>query len=64
MATIAIVTTTATTAVSMMKMNQAARFAACGEGCVIPMVLINAFDMRRISFIVFGWCSDPNSSRN
>jgi len=36
----------ASTAVSMMTMNQAARFAACGEGWVIPMVLIKAFAMN------------------
>ena len=64
MATNAMVATAATTAVSMTTMNQAARFAACGEGWVIPMVLMKAFEMRRMNFIVFGWCSDPNSSRN
>jgi hypothetical protein len=34
----------------MMKMNQAARLAALGEGWVMPMVLMNAFDMKRRSF--------------
>jgi hypothetical protein len=46
MATTAMVATAAITVVSMMKMNQAARFAACGEGWVIPMVLMNAFEMK------------------
>jgi hypothetical protein len=50
MATIAMVATTVITAVSMMKMNHAARFAACGEGCVMPMVLMNAFEMKWMSF--------------
>jgi hypothetical protein len=57
------VATTAITAVSMMKMNQAARFAACGEGWVIPMVLMKAFEMSRMNFTLFGWCDGPNSSR-
>lgn len=51
MATTAMVATAATTALSMMKMNHAARFAACGEGWVIPIVLIKAFEMRRMNFI-------------
>ena len=53
MATTAMVATAAITAVSMMKMNQAARFAACGEGWVIPMVLINRFEMSRMNFTLF-----------
>ncbi len=51
MATIAMVITTASTALSMMKMNQAARFAACGEGWVMPMVLIKAFAMNWMNFM-------------
>lgn len=51
MATTAMVATTAITAQSMMKMNQEARFAACGEGWVIPMVLMKAFEMSRMNFI-------------
>lgn len=51
MATIAMVATAAMTALSMMMMNHAARFAACGEGWVIPIVLIKAFEMRRMNFI-------------
>lgn len=54
MAVNAMVATAASTAVSMAKMNQAARFAACGEGWVIPMVLMKAFEMRRMNFIFFG----------
>jgi len=46
MATIATVATAASTAASMMTMNHAARFAAWGEGWVIPMVLIKAFAMN------------------
>ncbi len=52
MARVAIVATTAITPASMMTMNQAARFAAFGEGWVIPMVLMKAFEMSRRSFIV------------
>jgi hypothetical protein len=46
----AIVTTVARTEDNMMKMNQAARLAALGEGWVMPMVLIKAFEMKRRSF--------------
>jgi hypothetical protein len=53
MATIAMVATAASTSVSMVTMNQAARFAALGEGWVIPMVLMKAFEMRRRNFMVF-----------
>jgi hypothetical protein len=53
MATIAMVATAASTTVSMVTMNQAARFAALGEGWVIPMVLMKAFEMRRRSFTFF-----------
>jgi hypothetical protein len=35
----------------MATMNNAARLAACGEGWVIPMVLIKAFEMRRRNFM-------------
>jgi hypothetical protein len=54
MARNAIVATTASTVDSMMKMNHAARFAALGEGWVMPMVLMKAFEMKRRSF-TFGW---------
>ena len=53
MATMAMVATVAITAVSMITMNQAARFAACGEGWVMPMVLIKAFATNMMNFIVF-----------
>jgi hypothetical protein len=53
MATTAMVATVARTSASMVTMNQAARFAACGEGCVIPIVLMKAFEMRRRNFILF-----------
>jgi hypothetical protein len=42
-----------TTAESRATMNHAARFAACGEGWVIPMVLMKAFEMNRRKFIFF-----------
>jgi site-specific recombinase len=64
MATIAMVTTAASTAESMMTMNQAARFAACGEGWVIPMVLIKAFAMNWMNFMSVRWVGGRNSSRN
>ena len=51
MAATAMVTTAASTAVSMMTMNKAARFAAWGEGWVIPIVLIKAFAMNWINFM-------------
>jgi hypothetical protein len=57
MATIAMVATAAITVVSMMTMNHAARLAASGEGWVIPMVLMKAFAMMWMSFMV------PGSSR-
>ena len=38
-----------------MTMNQAARLAACGDGCVIPMVLIKAFAMNWMNFMSFRW---------
>lgn len=50
MATIA---TPISTKKSMMAMNQAARLAARGEGWVIPMVLMKAFEMKRRNFMVF-----------
>lgn len=43
----------ATTAESRATMNHAARFAVCGEGWVIPMVLMKAFEMSRRRFISF-----------
>jgi hypothetical protein len=62
MARIAIVATAASTTVSIVTMNQAARFADLGEGWVIPMVLMKAFDMRRRSFTLFrcSVCSDSS----
>jgi hypothetical protein len=53
MARAAMVTTAASTAVSMATMNQAARFAASGDGWVMPMVLMKAFEMRRRNFMDF-----------
>jgi hypothetical protein len=35
----------------MMTMNHAARLAACGEGWVIPIVLIKAFAMNWMIFM-------------
>jgi hypothetical protein len=40
-----------TTAESRATMNQAARFWPSGEGWVIPMVLMKAFEMSRRRFI-------------
>ncbi len=48
----AMVTIAATTTVSIVRMNQAARLCACGEGWVMPMVLMNAFEMKRRNFIL------------
>jgi hypothetical protein len=48
----------------MMKMNQAARFAACGEGWVIPMVLMKAFAINRMNFMTLRWWDDLDGSRN
>jgi hypothetical protein len=42
----------AKTTVSKVTMNQAARLAAWGEGWVMPMVLMKAFEMKRRSFTV------------
>jgi hypothetical protein len=64
MATTAMVATAEITAISMMKMNQAARFAACGEGWVIPMVLMKAFEMRRMNFMRLSMLFESNGSRN
>jgi len=55
MATTAMVTTAASTAESMMTMNQAARLAAWGEGWVIPMVLMKAFAMNWMNFMSLRW---------
>ena len=52
MANSAIEATRVMTAISMTTMNFAARFAASGEGWVIPIVLIKAFAMSRINFMV------------
>jgi hypothetical protein len=54
MARNAMVATMASTADSMTKMNHAARFAAFGDGWVMPMVLMKAFEMKRRSFTL-GW---------
>jgi hypothetical protein len=51
MASEAMVATPTMTAESMMTMNQAARFSAWGEGWVIPMVLMKAFEMSRRNFM-------------
>ena len=64
MATIAMVATAAITAESKITMNQAARFAACGEGWVIPMVLIKAFAMNWMNFMFLRWLVGTDSSRN
>ena len=53
MATTAMVATATITVASMMTMNHAARFAAWGEGWVIPMVLMKAFAMSRMNFMAF-----------
>jgi hypothetical protein len=39
----------------MMNMNQAARVAALGEGWVMPMVLMKAFEMKSRSFTMIWW---------
>jgi len=54
MAKKAMVATAAMTAVSMVTMNKAARFAAWGEGWVMPMVLMKAFAMKWRNFIGLG----------
>jgi hypothetical protein len=51
MARVAIVATIAITVASMITMNQAARFSAFGEGWVMPIVLMKAFEMSRRSFM-------------
>ncbi len=53
MASNAMVVTAIRTAHNIVKMNQAARFAAFGEGCVMPIVLMNAFEMKRSSFTFY-----------
>ena len=63
MATMAMVATAASTSVSMVTMNQAARLSAWGEGCVMPMVLMNALEMRRRNFTAIGCASWSDSSR-
>ena len=50
MARMAMVATAARTAASMVTMNKVARLAAWGEGWVMPMVLMKAFEMKRRSF--------------
>jgi hypothetical protein len=53
----------AATAESKATMNHAARFAASGEGWVIPMVLMKAFEMSRRSFMSLQrrWFQDSRS---
>lgn len=51
MAKYAMTATTVITAASIATMNHAARFAACGDGCVIPIVLMKAFEIIRRNFI-------------
>jgi hypothetical protein len=53
MARIAMVMTPATTPASRVTMKNAARFASRGDGWVMPMVLMKAFEMSKRSFI--GW---------
>ena len=45
------IVTAASTASSMAEMIQAARMAVRGEGLVIPIVLMKAFEMNSISFM-------------
>jgi hypothetical protein len=52
MATNAMVATPAITRESRATMNHAARFAFWGEGWVIPMVLMKAFAMSRMKFMI------------
>ena len=63
MAMMAMEATAASTATSMITMNLAARFAASGEGCVIPMVLMKAFAMSRRNFM-FMMLSSNHLSKN
>jgi hypothetical protein len=64
MAMMATEATAASTATSMITMNLAARFAASGEGWVIPMVLMKAFAMRRRNFIVIRCGVSNHRSKN
>lgn len=50
--------TPTSTPASMIAMNQAARFAALGEGWVMPMVLMKAFERKRRNFMT-DWMIDP-----
>jgi hypothetical protein len=50
MARNAMVAIAAMTTASRVTMNHAARFAFCGEGWVIPIVLMKAFEMSRRRF--------------
>ena len=54
MARKAMVAMAARTAVSIVTMNKVARFAAWGEGWVMPMVLMKAFAMKWRNFICLG----------
>jgi hypothetical protein len=53
MARIAMVITPARTPASMVTMKNAARFASRGDGWVMPIVLMKAFEMSKRNFI--GW---------
>jgi hypothetical protein len=53
MARIAMVMTPARTQASIVTMKNAARLASRGDGWVMPMVLMKAFDMSKRNFI--GW---------
>jgi hypothetical protein len=62
MARNAMVAIAAMTPASRMTMNHAARFAVCGEGWVIPIVLIKAFEMSRRRF-TFRVCEPHHHSK-
>jgi hypothetical protein len=52
----------AMTIASKVTMNHAARFAVCGEGWVIPIVLMKAFEMSRRRF-TFRVCEQLHHSK-
>ena len=55
--------TAAMTAASIRTMNQAARLSVCGEGFVMPMVLMKAFAMSCRRFICFLMLRQREGSR-
>jgi hypothetical protein len=57
MAMAAMTATVETTAQSMMTMNQDARLSACGEGLVIPIVLIKALAINCRIFMLSSFVS-------